>query len=112
MTDSLEPRERRVEGRFHDLSADVREERLVRYITSQVKQGRHVNEIIEDPYVVDHFDEYARNRILEHPTVIKSIEESIRRQFAGIGGAIARTRPGAAESESDGRTNDADLSNL
>lgn len=112
MTDTQEPHARRIEERFLDLSADVREERLVRYISSQVRQGRHVNDIIEDAYVVDHFDEVARNRILEHPAVIKSIEESIRRQFAGIGGAIAGTRPVAEDTDSDGRNSHADLSDL
>ena len=34
----------------------------------------------------------ARSRILEHPEVIKSIEEQIRRQFAGYGDSVGEPR--------------------
>jgi hypothetical protein len=99
------------EDRFHDLSADVREERLVRYITHQVDQGRKVSDIINDPYVVQHFDEVARGRIIEHPVVIKSIEASVRRMFAAFG-SQAGLGKAPEDRVSDGRSDDADLSDL
>ena len=49
-----EPPVRGIESRFRDLSVDVREERLVRYIIHQVQSGRHVKDIINDAYVVAH----------------------------------------------------------
>ena len=52
MTGKNEPPSRGIESRFHDLSADVREERLVRYIIHQVDSGRHVKDIINDAYVI------------------------------------------------------------
>jgi hypothetical protein len=92
-----------IEHRFHDLSADVREERLIRYVVHHVKGGRHVNDILNDPYVVAHFDETARDRVLENPEVIESIEQQIRRQFADYGGSV----PGQeADSESGGGDQD------
>ncbi len=88
MTAGSEPPARGVEGRFRDLSADVREERLVRYILHQIGTGRHVKDIVDDSYVTEHFDEVARRRILEHPEVIRGIEEHMRRQFAGYGDSV------------------------
>ena len=112
MTSKHDPKSRGIEDRFHDLSVDVREERLVRYITHQVDQGRRVTDIVNDPYVVRHFDEVARSRILENPVVIKSIEESLRRQFADAGDSVGGSEAPEEEQESAGRSSDADLPDL
>jgi hypothetical protein len=113
MPSKSEPPSRGIEARFHDLSADVREERLVRYIAHQVGSGRHVKDIINDSYVVQHFDEVARNRILGHPGVIKAIEEQMRRQFAGYGDSVGGPKPSGGDQDSGGtEENDAELSDL
>jgi hypothetical protein len=112
MTTKNDPPNRGIEGRFRDLSADVREERLVRYIVHQVETGRHLNEIVKDSYIVDHFDEVARNRILEHPAVIKSIEQSVRRQFAGCGDSVAGSTVCGGDQDSAGRGDNGDVSDL
>jgi hypothetical protein len=112
MTSKHDAKSRGIEDRFHDLSADVREERLVRYITHQVDQGRRVSDIVNDPYVVQHFDELARSRILEHPGVIKSIEASLRRQFADAGDSVGGPDATEGGQDSAGRSGDADLSDL
>ncbi len=90
----------------------MREERLVRYITHQVDQGRHVGDIVNDPYVVQHFDDVARTRILQHPAVIKSIEQSVRRQFADAGESVAGAEAPERDQHSAGRSSDADVSDL
>jgi hypothetical protein len=107
-----EPVGKGIERRFRDLSVDVREERLVRYIVHQVKNGRHINDIIDDPYVTAHFDETARRRILENPKVIKGIEEQIRRQFAGYGDSVGGSAENGGNQGSAGRASDAGLSAL
>jgi hypothetical protein len=112
MTSKQDPQSRGIEDRFHDLSADVREERLVRYITHQVELGRRVGDIVKDAYVIQHFDEVARNRILEHPGVIKSIEQSVRRQFADVGESVGEAKDVEGDQDSAGRSSDADLSDL
>jgi hypothetical protein len=100
-----------IEGRFRDFSVDVREERLVRYILHQVESGRHVDDIVSDAYVTEHFDEVARSAILESPEVIEAIERQIRRQFAGYGDSFPRPLDDEGERDSTGVTN-ADLSHL
>ncbi len=109
MSDKNEPPARGIESRFRDLSVDVRQERLVRYIVHQAQSGRHVKDIVNDPYVVAHLDQLARDRIIEHPGVIKGIEEQIRRQFAGYSHSVEEDEPGGGDENKAGRTSDAEL---
>jgi hypothetical protein len=99
MSSSSEPASKGIENRFRDLSVDVREERLIRYIVHQVESGRHVEDIINDPYVTTHFDEQARSHILENPEVIKGIEEQIRHQFATYGDSFTAPEVGGGEQD-------------
>jgi hypothetical protein len=101
-----EPPGRGIESRFRDLSADVRQERLVRYIVHQVGSGRHIDDILKDPYVAAHSDDITRSRILEHPEVIEGIEKQIRRQFAGYGDSVGETERGAGGESPDEVTTD------
>lgn len=112
MTDEKEPLLRGIEHRFGDLSADVREERLVRYIVHQLDTGRHVEDIVNDAHVVEHFDEAARKRILEHPDVIKAVQERLRRQFAGYGDSVGNPKPAKADRDSAGQASDDRLPDL
>jgi hypothetical protein len=112
MSSQREPQGKGVEGRFHDLSADVREERLVRYIIHQVESGRRVKDIVNDPYVVEHFDEVARSRILEHPEVIKGIEVHMRRQFAGYGDSVGSPKGNGEDQHPAARSTDGDMPDL
>ena len=86
------------------------EERLLFH---QAQSGRHVKDIVNDSYVVEHFDEVARSRILENPEVIKGIEAHMRRQFAGYGDSVAGLKPpSGGDKHEPGRVNDADMSDL
>ena len=83
MTDDVEPVIRGIQKRFRDLSVDVREERVLRYIVKQLRLGRHIDSILEDSYMTLHTSAEERAEILENPFVIHAIEEEISRQFAG-----------------------------
>src|SRR5512139_2234320 len=103
MAEKQEPPGRGIESRFRDLSVDVRHERLIRYVVKQVENGRHVKDILSDPYVLEHSDEVARSRIPEDPHVLQAVEEQIRRQFADYGGSVAGTdADGGDDSQSEG----------
>jgi hypothetical protein len=82
MADDVTPVVRGIQKRFRDLSVDVREERVIRYLVKQLCLGRHVDEIMEDPYLRTHTSEAGRAQILQNPAVIKAIEREIERQFA------------------------------
>lgn len=82
MTDEVEPVVRGIQKRFRDLSVDVREERVIRYIVKQLRLGRKMDAILADPYLITHTSGTDREALIENPAVIRAIEEEIRRQFA------------------------------
>ncbi|MFH0917437.1 MAG: hypothetical protein V1912_13465 [bacterium] len=82
MTDDVEPVVRGIQKRFRDLSVDVREERVIRYIVKQLRLGRGVDDIMADTYLADHTSDATRANMLQHPAVLKAIEEEIKQQFA------------------------------
>jgi len=84
--------------RFRDLSADVREERLVRYVVKQLGQGRHLDDVMRDEEVIVHSNEVMRTAVMQNPTVLKAIEEQTRRQFSGYSAA---TGPDSEDSRPD-----------
>lgn len=73
---------RAIHERFRDLSVNVREERLIRYITKQLGEGRKVDAIMTDHYIVTHTNETTRAQLLQNPHVLRAIEDEIKRQFA------------------------------
>ena len=87
MSDDVEPVIRGIQKRFRDLSVDVREERILRYIVKQLRLGRHVDSILEDSYMTLHTSAEDRAEILQNPFVIRAIEEEIHRQFDGYSSA-------------------------
>jgi hypothetical protein len=82
MTDDFDPAVRGIQRRFRDLSVDVREERVIRYIVKQLRLGRHVDEIMAGSYLAERTTDVQRAQILQNPAVIKAIEEEIAREFA------------------------------
>lgn len=83
MNDPVEPVVRGIQERFRDLSVNVRGERVIRYIVKQLRLGRHLDEILDDPYLVSITTPVGRAELLQNPAVIKAIEEEIQLQFAG-----------------------------
>jgi hypothetical protein len=92
------PPPRAIQERFRDLSVNVREERLLRYISKQLSEGRHLDDIMSDQYIVTHTSETQRAQLLENPHVLRAIEGEMKKQFAGYDSA---TRPKTDKSESD-----------
>lgn len=82
MSDQVEPVVRGIEKRFRDLSVSVRGERVIRYIVKQLQHGRHIDEVLRDPYLEAHTTPVQRAELLENPAVIRTIEDEIRKQFA------------------------------
>jgi hypothetical protein len=89
VTDDVEPVVRGIQKRFRDLSVDVREERVIRYVVKQLRLGRHVDEIMEDSHLAAHTSEVQRAQMLQNPAVIRAIEEEIHRQFAAYRSVVA-----------------------
>lgn len=92
MTDEVEPVVRGIEKRFRDLSVHVREERAIRYIVKQLRLGRNLDSILEDPYITEHMSPTERAQMLENPAVIRTMEEEIQKQFADYRSATKAQR--------------------
>lgn len=102
MTDELEPVVKGIQRRFRDLSADVREERVIRYIVKQLRFGRHLDDILNDQYMLAHTSVTDREELLSNPALIKAIEEEVRRQFAGYSSDTVLAEPRAAGQSGSG----------
>lgn len=98
MVDDVEPVVRGIQKRFRDLSVDVREERIIRYIVNQLGQGRKIDDIMADPYLTAHTSDVFRLQIMQNPAVIRAIEEELHREFAGYQSA-ADSAAGTSTSE-------------
>ncbi len=99
MTEKPEQPGSDVSKRFRDLTADVREERLVWYVVRQLRLGRHLDDVLKDEYVVNHSMETTRMALLEHPEVIQALEAGLRSQFADFGEKIGGTSAGESPAE-------------
>jgi len=89
MTDEAEQGAQGIPKRFRDFSVDVREERLIRYIVKQLGQGRHIDDIMNDHEIVAHSNEIQRASLMQNPTVLRAIEDEMKRQFSDYGSATA-----------------------
>lgn len=92
------PSPRAIQERFRDLSVNVRDERLLRYISKQLGEGRRLDDILTDQYIITHTSETKRAQLLENPHVLRAIEGEIKKQFADYDSA---TRPKTDTSKSD-----------
>jgi hypothetical protein len=81
MADQEESAARRIQKRFRDFSVDVREERVIVYIIRQLRKGRRYDDIMSDAYITTHTNSATRDRLVQHPEVLETIEEEMRRQF-------------------------------
>lgn len=66
-----------VRALFEDLNVDVREERLIRFILTELQKGRSFDAVMSDPYVVNRTNAEDRARMLENSNILKGIEEQL-----------------------------------
>ena len=80
---------------FQDLSVDTREERVMRYIVTELHQGRPFDELMGDPYVVNNTSAEDRARILETPETLREIENHIAAEFTDYSRQVSGSSEGA-----------------
>lgn len=105
MPDDVEPVVRGIQKRFRNFSVDMREERVLRYIVNQLRQGRHMDDILADPYLTTHTDEPERIAILQNPAIIQAIEEETHKQFARYQPAAESAAGAPPSSRADSKDN-------
>ena len=66
---------------FSDLANDPIEDRVVEYVIREVHNGRHLMEVMEDPFVRNRLSDSRRVEILENTEIIDALEEEIHSAF-------------------------------
>lgn len=66
---------------LEELSTDELEERVVEYVVREVRNGRRLSEVLNDPYVRNRLSQEKVARVLEKPEVIAALEQSISGAF-------------------------------
>jgi hypothetical protein len=68
----------------HDLMGSVVDERLVRYISKQLSEGRRLDDILADSYVMSLADEQKRAKLLQNPQLLKALQAKLKQEFADL----------------------------
>jgi len=66
---------------LESLSLDVVEERIINYIVREVRMGRKLSLVLQDPYIKNRLTEQQVNDILESPEVLDAIEKELAQAF-------------------------------
>jgi hypothetical protein len=66
---------------FEEMSIDVLEERVVQYIIRELKNGRKLKSILEDPYITNRIPEDRMADILANKELIETLETEIQKTF-------------------------------
>lgn len=66
---------------FADITSDPVEDRVVEYVIREVHNGRHLMEVMNDPYVRNRLSDAKRDEVLENTAVIDALEEEIHSAF-------------------------------
>jgi hypothetical protein len=64
-----------------DLATDVVEERVVDYAIREVRNGRKLAEVLQDPYVKNRLSDEKVAHVLETPELVTVVEEQISEAF-------------------------------
>jgi hypothetical protein len=62
------------------------EDRVAAYIIREHDRGRSLEEILDDPYVINRCSEQEIRRVVERPEVVKALGDDIAQARAGVGG--------------------------
>lgn len=81
MGERIERTVRALQELFHDLSVGAREERVVRYLVTELHKGRHFDDILGDPYMISNTDSQDRAKLLESPDTLAQIDAKMAAEF-------------------------------
>jgi hypothetical protein len=56
-------------------SGSSREDQLAGYVIREHKQGRDLDDILDDPYIRNRASDLERRRLLERPDIIRAVGE-------------------------------------
>ncbi len=66
---------------LESLSLDIVEERIINYIVREVRMGRKLSAVLQDPYIKNRLTQQQVDEILESPEVLDAIERELAQAF-------------------------------
>jgi hypothetical protein len=72
----------RIKNFFSEMATDPVEERVVEYVVREVRNGRRLMEVIDDPYVRNRLNDEKRSEILDNSEIVEALEQEIRASMA------------------------------
>jgi hypothetical protein len=70
-----------IQAFLDQLALNVAEERIVEYVIREVRNGRKLADVLQDPYVKNRLNEEKVAHVLENPEIAAAIEEQIANAF-------------------------------
>ncbi len=62
--------------------------RLIEYVTGQLRQGRSLSDVLDDPYVTNRLDPVQRRALVEEPEIVAAAQgealEDLRARLEGM----------------------------
>ena len=71
----------RIKQLFQEMAADPVEERVVEYVIREVRNGRRLMDVINDPFVRNRLSDEKVQNVLENPEVVDALEQEIKSAF-------------------------------
>lgn len=72
-------------------SESAKHKRLIEYVVRQLRGGRHLEQVLEDPYVTNRLSPLDRRALLEEPEVVEAAHDEvlqrIRAQLEALAGS-------------------------
>ena len=72
----------RLRALLEDMQSDPVEEVVIDYITRELKNGRRLNEILDDPYVRNRLSDERVSKIMDDPAIGEAVDQAVRESFA------------------------------
>jgi hypothetical protein len=58
-------------------SESAKHKRLIEYVVRQLRGGRHLEQVLEDPYVTNRLSPLDRRALLEEPEVVEATHDEV-----------------------------------
>ena len=72
----------RIKKFFADVANDPIEDRVVEYVIREVHNGRHLMEVVKDPFVKNRLNDEKAQAIFQNPEVIDALEDEIHNSMS------------------------------
>lgn len=77
-----ESRTQRIVREFlESLKLDVAEERIINYIVREVRLGRKLSSVLQDPYIRNRLTDEQIDEVIESPDVLEAVERELTSAF-------------------------------